>query len=393
MAHSSTRTGRDVGIVGIGQVKVGEHWEKGLRHLALDALQAAMLDAGVDRVDAIYVGNALAGRLNGQTNLGPLIADFAGMQGTEAIGVEASGASGAAALRQGYIAVASGVANVSLVVGVEKMTDAVSAETTAALAMGLDSDHETDQGLSLAAASGLLMRRYIYEHGCKDDAFAPFPINAHANAVNNPYAQFGFPIAPEAYARAGMVATPVNMLDAFAVADGAAAVVLAPTDWAEGLAKQAIRITASAIGTDAPALHDRQDPLTLRAAAISAEQAYQQAEMQPQDIDLFELHDAFSITAALSLEACGFAERGQAVDLAQAGEIGINGRIPISTMGGLKARGNPIGATGIYQVLEVVQQLREQAGANQVEDARVGMVQNIGGSGATAVTHILERTN
>jgi len=168
-------------------------------------------------------------------------------------------------------------------------------------------------------------------------------------------------------------------------------VVLAPADAARTLSAAPIRIVASAVGTDAVALHDQRDPLSLEGAVLSTRRAYEQAGVGPDDIDLFELHDAFSIIAALSLEAAGFADKGQGLRLALDGEIGIDGRIPVATMGGLKARGHPVGATGVYQVVEVVQQLRGLAGANQVPNARLGMAQNIGGSGATVITHILER--
>jgi len=382
---------RDVAIIGIGQTKVGEHWEKGLRHLALEALQAAMADAGVGRVDALYVGNMLSGELAGQEHLGALIADFAGMRGVEAVKVEAACGSGAAALRLGYVAIAGGMADVVLVVGVEKMTDTPGPDTTTALAMAADADYEAAQGLSFVAINALLMRRYMHEHNYRKEDFAPFTINAHANAMNNPHAMFHVQVTPESYARARMIADPINLLDSSPVGDGAAAVVLAPAQWAHRFHHIPVRIAASAVGTDAVALHDRRDPLVLEGAALSAHRAYQQAGVGPEEIDIFELHDAFSIMAALSLEAAGFARRGEGARLALEGEIGIHGRVPVATMGGLKARGHPVGATGVYQVVEVVQQLREQAGANQVPDARVGMAQNIGGSGATVITHILER--
>jgi acetyl-CoA C-acetyltransferase len=382
---------RDVAIIGVGQTKVGEHWDTGLRHLALEAIQAALADAGVTRADALYVGNMLSGELTGQEHLGTLVADFAGLRGIEAVKVEAACGSGAAALRMGYVAVAGGLADIVIVVGVEKMTDALGPEATAALALAADGDYEASQGLSFAAVNALLMRRYIHEYGYSHEDFAPFPVNAHHNAVNNPYAMFRFPLKPGRFATAKMICDPINLLDSSPVCDGAAAAVLAPADVARTLSTAPVRIAASAIGTDTLAVHDRRDPLVLDGVVISTRRAYEQADVGPDDIDLFELHDAFSIMAALSLEAAGFAEKGQGLRLAMDGEIGIEGRVPISTMGGLKARGHPVGATGVYQVAEVVQQLRGLAGENQVSNARLGMAQNVGGSGATAVTHILER--
>ncbi len=380
---------RDVSIIGIGQTEVGEHWGKSLRHLAGDAVLAAMRDAGVERADALYVGNMLSGELNGQEHLGALIADFVGLRGIEAVKVEAACGSGAAAVRMGYLAVASGLLDVVIVVGVEKMTDQKGPVTTASLAMAADAEYEVVNGVSFVSLNALLMQRYMHEYGVRHEDFAGFPINAHKNAATNPYAMFRKPISLETFKRARMVAAPINLMDSSPVADGAAAVVLAPSDVARKFQPLSVRIIGSANATDALAVHDRRDPLFLSAAALSAQKAYRQAGIGPNDVDFFELHDAFSITAALSLEAAGFAERGRGVYLAKDGEITLGGRIPICTFGGLKARGHPVGATGVYQVVEAVLQLRHQAGPNQVKNARIGMTQNIGGSGATVITHIL----
>jgi acetyl-CoA C-acetyltransferase len=235
------------------------------------------------------------------------------------------------------------------------------------------------------------MRRYMHEYGWKREDFANFAVVAHENAMNNPNAMFHLRITPEKYAKAPMIATPVGLLDASPVCDGAAAVVLAPADYARTLSPAPVLIRASAVATAPVAVHDRKDPLALEAARISARKAYEAAEVGPEAIDFFELHDAFTIMSALSLEAAGFAERGRGVALAVEGEITRTGRIPIATMGGLKARGHPVGATGMYQVVEAALQLRGLAGANQIPNARLGMTQNIGGSGATIITHILER--
>jgi acetyl-CoA C-acetyltransferase len=382
---------RDVSIIGIGQTEVGEHWDASLRHLALQAILAALQDAGIDQVDMLLVGNMLSGELTGQEHLGALVADFAGLRGIEAFKIEAACGSGAAAARMGYIAVAGGMADVVLVVGVEKMTDRKGDENTAALAMAADADFEAVHGLSFVSINALLMRRYMYEFNVAHDAFAPFTINAHRNAINNPYAMYPFPVNLEAFQRAKMIADPINLLDSSPICDGAAAIVLCPTDMLSGLPQfRPVRVLASTAATDTVALHDRRDPLLLEGAALSAHKSYQQAEVQPADIDLFELHDAFSIMSVLSLEACGFAERGQGVRWGLDGEIRIDGKLPICTMGGLKARGHPVGATGVYQLVDAVQQLRGEAGANQVANPRLAMTQNIGGSGATVITHILE---
>ena len=378
---------RDVAIIGIGQTPVGEHWEKSLRHLAHDAVMAAMQDAAVETADALYVGNMLSGELNGQEHLGALIADFVGLRGIEAMKIEAACGSGAAAVRVGTMAIASGMHDLVLVCGVEKMTDAIGDVTTSALATAADQEYEVSQGISFVGLNALLMRRYMHEYGISKEAFAGFTVNAHRNGANNPNAMFRSPVSEAAYARAGMISDPINLLDSSPVCDGAACVVLAPAERYRSRAKAII--LASAVATDSLAVHDRRDPLVLDAAVIASQKAYAQARVTPAEVDLFEVHDAFSIMSALSLEAAGFAPRGAGVRLAQNGEIAIGGRIPISTMGGLKARGHPVGATGIYQIVEVVQQLAGQAGKNQVAGATIGMAQNIGGSGATVISHIL----
>ena len=386
---------RKVAVLGIGQTPVSEHWDKSLKELAGEAIFAAMLDAGRDTADGLFVGNMLSGSLNKQENLGTLISDWVGLRHAEAIKVEAACGSGGSAFRAGLIAIASGDLDSAIVVGVEKMTDAKPAETTAALATAADADWEAAQGVSFVAINALVMQRYIHEYGWKHTDFAPFSITAHANAVNNPNARLPFAITETDYKKARMIAEPINLLDASPIGDGAAAVFLVPIEDENskftGSGYPIVTVAGSASATDSIAVHDRKDPTWLSAAALSAKKVYDQAGLSPAQIDFFELHDAFSIMSALSLEACGFAERGQGPRLGLDGEIFRNGRLPIATMGGLKARGHPVGATGVYQIVEVVQQLRGQAGLNQIEHAQIGMAQNIGGSGATIVTHILRR--
>ncbi len=385
---------RKVAILGIGQTKIDEHWDKSLKELAGEAIFAALIDANLEAVDGLFVGNMLSGSLNHQENLGALIADWAGLRHAEAIKIESACSSGGSAIRAGLIAVASGEMETAVVVGVEKMTDTKPNETTSALATAADADYEAAQGLSFVAINALVMRRYMQEYGWLHADFAPFSIAAHANAVHNPYARLQFPITEEDYRKARMVADPINLLDASPIGDGAAALVLVPADRIRANGHSSshppVTIVGSASATDTIAVHDRSDPLWLSAAYKSAKKAYDQAGVVPADIDLFELHDAFSIMSALSLEACGFTGRGQGPRLGLDGDISLTGRIPIATLGGLKARGHPVGATGVYQVVEVVQQLRGQAGATQLAGARLGMAQNIGGSGATIVTHILK---
>ncbi len=386
---------RDVCIIGIGQTPLGELWDKGLRHLAFEALQAAaddagLAEAGIDRPDALFVGNMISCRTIDQAQLGALIADFCGWRGIEAATVEAACASGGAAFQAGVRAVASGMVDVAAVCGVEKMTDVGKDEVTSALATAADADYEVVHGVTFVALNALVMQRYMYEYDIPHEAFANFAVNAHQNAVNNPNAMFRKAIRAETYNKAAMIAPPVNLFDSSPVCDGAAAAILCPLDMARDLRGVIpVRVLASATGTDCLNLDDRHDMLSLNAARISARKAYEQAGVGPEDIDLFELHDAFTIMATLSLEASGFAESGHGTDLARDGEIAIGGRVPVSTMGGLKARGHPVGATGVYEIVDAVTQLRGEAGENQVKGAEIAMAQNIGGTGATVVTHIL----
>jgi acetyl-CoA C-acetyltransferase len=380
---------RPVAILGIGQTKIDEQWDKSIREIAAEAIHAALHDAGRPSADGLFVGNMMSGILDLQNNLAPLIADFAGLRGREAVKADAACGSGGAALRAGLMAIASGELESALVVGVEKMTDRHPHEVTAALATAADADYEVEMGVSFVGLNALLMRRYMHEYGWKHADFAPFAINAHANAVHNPFARLHQKITLEDFEKSAMIATPINLLDASPIGDGAAALYLVPAESVRGGTR--ILVAGSAAATDTLAVHDRADGLFLSAAHKSAKETYKQAGVNPDDIDVFELHDAFTIMSALSLEACGFAERGQGVRLGLDGDILPGGRVPVTTRGGLKARGHPVGATGVYQVVEVAQQLRGECGRTQVPEARIGMAQNIGGSGATIVTHILKK--
>jgi len=380
---------RDVFIVGIGQTPVGEHWQLGLRELGSAAIRQAMDDAQIEAVDALYAGNMLGGALNSQESVATLLADAAGLLPTEALKVEAACASGAAAVHAAVLAVASGAQQIAVGIGVEKMTDAAPERVTAGLAMAADQDYEASHGLSFVALSALLMRRYMHETGCDRQAFAPWAIAAHQNAASNEKAMFREPITAEAFAHCPMVCSPIGILDAAPVCDGAAAVVVCSKDLVRSHHRP-IRIAASTVATDTIALASRPDPLVLRAAARSAALAFASAGCATRDVDFFEAHDAFTIITALSLEACGFAERKDLLERAANGEFARGGSLPLSTLGGLKARGHPVGASGAYQIVEAVLQLRGAAGPNQLSRARRGLTQSIGGHGSVAITHVLE---
>ncbi len=384
----------DVIIAGIGQTAVNEHWDVSLRELGLFALEAAVRDAGGLKPQALFVGNMLAPNLSRQAHLGALLADFAGLTGIEAVTVEAAGASGGAALRQGYLAVKSGLVDAALVVGVEKFTDVVGSEVEAALSTASDSDFEAMQGMTPTAQAALLMRRYTHEYNVPADGFAGFALTAHANGAGNKNAMFQKAIKPDTYTRASMVSDPVNMFDAAPLADGAAAVLLTRPDLLPpGFPHPLVRIAGSATASDTLALHDRKDMLFFEAAYLSTGKAVKQAGITLDQVDFFEYHDAFSIYAALSLESSGFSIRGHGWKLAADNRITRDGSLPCATMGGLKARGYPGGATGVYQAVEAATQLRGQAGANQLANIRYGMIQSLGGPASTAVTHILEKVS
>lgn len=378
-------------IAGLGQTPVNEHWEISLRELAFQAMQASMQDAGGLRPHALYVGNMLAGALSRQAHLGAMLADFAGLTGIEAATIEAAGASAAMAFRLGYLAVASGQVDTAMVLGVEKLSDQVPAQVEAALAMASDTDYEAEQGLTLTAQAAMLAQRYAHEYEIPAGALAGFPLTAHANGVHNPNAMFRKAVKPETYAKAGVVSAPLNMFDVAPNADGAAAVLLTraellPPKFPHPL----VEIAGSSTVTDTLALHDRPDPLTFNAARLSIERACAQAGILPKDADLFELFDAFSIYSALSMEAAGLSPKGEGWIWAQNGAISLTGEMPIATLGGLKARGFPGGATGAYQIVEAALQLRGQAGGAQVAGAKTALVQSLGGPASTAVTHVLK---
>jgi acetyl-CoA C-acetyltransferase len=380
---------RKVAAIGIGQTIVSEQWDKSLKELAGDAILNALIDADIRVFDSLFIGNMMSASANQQQNIGAYIADWVGARGAEGIRLESACSSGSAAFRAAVLAVASSQVDVAVAAAVEKMTDSPGVEVTANLATAADADWEVSQGVSFIALNALLMQRYIYEYKWGHSNFAGFSINAHKNAITNPNARFHSELSQEQFDQSPIICDPISLMDASPIGDGAAAVVLVPFDLVRtGHKHKTINVVASAAASDTIAVHSRKDPLWLSAAERSVKDAYNQAGISVNDIDLFEYHDAFTIMAALSLEACGFARRGKAPLLALEGQIGLDGKIPVATMGGLKGRGHPVGATGMYQIVEVIQQLRQEAGENQVAGAIHGMTQNIGGSGSNIITHI-----
>jgi acetyl-CoA C-acetyltransferase len=381
----------DIIIAGIGQTPVGEHWDTSLRSLALQAIQAAVQDSGGLKPQVLYVGNMLAGTLSRQAHLGALLADYAGLTGIEASTVEAGGASGGAALRQGFLAVLSGLVDVALVVGVEKFTDVIGPDLEGALASQTDADYESIHGLTLTSQAALLTQRYLFEYGVPADGLGIFPLTAHKNGIGNNNAMYRKEIIQDAYAKAELVCEPLNLFDVAPNADGAAALIITRRELLpNGYPHPLVRLAESAVASDAFTPVERVDMLWFKAAQSSIEQAFQKTGITHEQIDLFEYYDLFSIFAALSLEAAGFAKKGKGWEFARDGAISLSGQLPCATLGGLKARGNPGGATGVYQAVEATMQLRGQAGINQIEGARLALIQCLGGPASIAVTHILE---
>jgi len=377
---------RGVSIVGIGMIPVLKENPKSLKEMGAEVVRMALEDASVDEVDALFAGNMLADELQNQKHIATLIASEAGLRGIEALQVRAATATGAAALRMAYFAVASGEARLAVAVGVEKMSGGLA---TPALAKALDAKTETAVGATLLSQNAKLMQMYMDRYGIEVDDFNFFSLNAHRNARSNNYALFKDKKVYDSVIRnSPVISPPLRLYDASPVCDGAAAVVLTRSNEARAYTDHPVRILSSSVATDWFRIEDRQDPLDLFAAAHSAHEAFRKANVHRNDISLFEVHDAFSIMACLLLEAAGYAEPGEGWRLADDHKITLRGPLPVATFGGLKARGHPIGATALYQTCEIVLQLTERAGRNQVKNAELALLQSVGGAASTVLTHI-----
>ncbi len=385
---------RDVAIIGVGITKFGELWDKSFRDLIAEAGTKAILDAGIEgkEIDALFVGSMSPGRFVGQEHVGALVADSSGLHvmNTPTTRVENACASGGLALRQAYISVASGMHDIVVVGGVEKMTDVIGGEATDILAMAADQEWEAFFGVTFPALYAMIARRHMHEYGTTREQLAEVAVKNHDNGLLNPNAHFRRKITVDSVLNATMVADPLTVLDCSPISDGAAALVLAPLDKAKQYTDKIVKIAGSGQASDSLALHGREDICTFKATVEAARQAYKQAGVEPKDIDLAEVHDCFTIAEILAIEDLGFVKKGEGGKATEEGRTRIDGDIPINPSGGLKAKGHPVGATGIAQAAEVALQLRGEAGERQVKDAEIGLTHNIGGSGATCVVHILE---
>lgn len=375
---------RKVGVVGIGLVKVSEHWGKPICALFADAALQAINDACADDVDSLYLGNMSCSLMQEQLNMGALMADALARPGLHAVRVEAGSASGGGAFNEAVKAVASGHSDCALVAGVEKMSDVLPEVTAKSLVMEEEQEYSAYTGVTKAGLSAMLHRLYLDLYA-EPSEVGMMAVQSHENAVGCKHAQYPFRMSIERAMDSPMEADPIHMMECAGIGDGAAAVVLAPADSA------GVEVAATTVATDYCSLAMREDPLTLGAVEKAAMKAYRMANVKPSDIDLVEVHDDFTINGILSLESLGLVDRGKAAMLVAEGGTARDGEIPTNTFGGLKARGNPLGATGVYQVAEVALQLQGAAGDHQVEGAEVGLAQNMGGLGSTCAVTILRR--
>ena len=380
---------RDVAIISAGMGSFGELWGLSLRDLFAEAALQAIESAKIDHLDAIYVGNMSAGGFVGQEHIGPLFADRIAMSGVPATRVESACASGGAALRCAFFEVASGASDLVLASGVEKMTDG--ADVTEVLAMAADQELEAYHGVTFPGLYAMIARAHMEAFGTTEEDLAWVAVKNHRHGALNPRAQFRREVTLEQVMGSSLVASPLRLLHCSPVSDGAAAVILCPLDQARKYTDRPVRILGSGAATAPMALADREDPARLGAVETAAARAYEMAGVGPEAIQLAEVHDCFSIAEICCIEALGLVEQGHGRCAAKSGLTALGGKVPVNTSGGLKSKGHPVGATGIAQAIEIFEQLRDEAGERQVKGARIGLAQNMGGSGASSVVHIFGR--
>jgi acetyl-CoA C-acetyltransferase len=380
---------RDVVVIGAGMTKFGELWGKSIKDIFVEAATKAIDDAGVDHIDSMYVGAMSPGLFVGQEHLGAVMADYLGVNPIPATHVESACASGGVAFRQAFLEVASGASEIVLAGGVEKMTDG--ADVTEVLASAADQEYEVYQGITFPGLYAIIARAHMQEYGTTREQLAAVAVKNHRNGAKNPNAQFRSEVTAEQVMNSTMVADPLRLLDCSPVSDGGAAVIVASMEVAKKLKKNPLRVIASAQASDSIALHSRKSITTLGSVVNAADKAYRMAGVKPSDVDLVEVHDCFTIAEIVATEDLGFFEKGKGGQAAADGQTSIEcNLIPVNTSGGLKSKGHPVGATGIAQIIELYEQLNDKAGARQVPNPHIGMAQNMGGSGASCVIHILE---
>lgn len=385
---------RDVAIIGVGLTKFGERWEASLRNLITEAGLAALQDCKVagEEIDELYVGSMSSGQFINQELVAPLVLDSAGLAETHipTTRVEGAGASGGMALRQAYLAIASGQANVAIAGGVEKMTDVPEKEVVRIMGAASDQEWEAFLGATDPTLHALIARRHMEKYGTTREQLAQVAVKNHLHGSLNPNAQFQKEVALETVLRSPIIADPLRVFDTAPASDGAAAVILASMDVAESYSEKPVRIAGSGQGSDYVSLAARETITGFAATKHAGERAYRQAKTKPDKIDVAEVHDSYTINEVLALEDLGFCKKGDGGRYTTSGATQLGGERPVNPSGGLKARGHPIGATGIAQVAELVSQLRGTAGQRQVKGAQRGLASNTGGTGVVSVVHILE---
>jgi len=380
---------RDVAVIGFGMTKFGELWNKSIKDIFVEASLNAIENAGVDHIDSMYVGAMSSGLFVGQEHIAAVMADYLGMAPVPSTHVESACASGGMAFRQAYLDVASGNSEIVLAGGVEKMNDG--ADVTAALATAADQEYEVYNGVTFPGLYAMIANAHMHEFKTTSKQLAAVAVKNHLNGFNNPNAQFRSKISIDTVLNSTMVSDPLHLLDCSPITDGGAAVILCPLDMAKKFTDKFVKIIASTQASDSIALYERKSFTSLNAVSNAAEKAYKQCNLKPTEIDLAEVHDCFTISEIVVSEDLGFFNKGKGGLAVEEGKTSIeSGEIPINTSGGLKSKGHPVGATGIAQIIEVYVQLTGQAGKRQVKNARIGLAQNMGGSGASCTINILE---
>lgn len=382
---------REVAIIGVGMMKWGELWKKSLRDIFVEAALNAINDAGVSKVDSMYVGCMSGGLFVGQEHLASILTDYLGQKNIPAARVESACASGGLAVKTAFLEVASGMSNIVLAGGVEKMTDVDGGGATAALATAADQEYEVYNGVTFPGLYAMIARAHMEKYGTRREHLADVSVKNHSNGLNNPYAQFQSSITVDDVLNSVMVADPLRILDCSPITDGAAAVIMCDIETAKRISKKPlVKIIGIGHATDTIALHSRKDITTLNSTVKAAQDAYKMANVKPSDINVAEVHDCFTIAEIVVSEDLGFFNKGEGGKAVNEGKTKIDGQIPINPSGGLKSKGHPVGATGVAQVIEIVKQLRGEADKRQVKDARIGLTQNMGGSGGSSIIHIMK---
>ena len=382
---------RQVAVVGIGKTAFGAFPDRDLRSLAVEAGQKALENshAKTEQVEAFYLGNFAGPSFVGQNHLAPYVAAGMGITGIPATRFEAACASSGAAFFHAVSAVAAGLYDVILVSGVEKMTSQPTPKVTEILAGAGDLCGEVRAGATFPALFAMIARRHMYQYGTTREMLAAVAVKNHANGAKNPLAHMRKVITMEQALNGKPIAEPLTVYDCSLISDGAAAVLIAPLERASEFTDKPVKILGIAQASDNVALDEKEDITTLRAVKISAEKAYKMAGVKPADIQFAEVHDCFTIAEIVAIEDLGFVKKGEGGPYSLAGKTCIQGERPVNTSGGLKSKGHPVGATGVGQICDVVQQIRGEAGERQVKRNALGLAQNLGGSGATSVVSIL----